>query len=159
MFIPSPVRSASHTKPASHYCNPGASTMRRRRSVSQRRAISASTLREVYVTAELQNEDENKRGHACSSAPKLGLGPRPVGGAGKLGTFSGVYVPTCLNVLSILMFLRFGLIVGQSGVVGTMGRDPLRLHDHRELTISLRDAHSLIHHQLYNNLLSFSHCV
>ncbi|KAK2752352.1 hypothetical protein FQN55_007392 [Onygenales sp. PD_40] len=39
----------------------------------------------------------------------------------KLGTFSGVFVPTTLNVLSILMFLRFGFILGQAGVVGTLG--------------------------------------
>jgi potassium/chloride transporter 9 len=39
----------------------------------------------------------------------------------KLGTFAGVFVPTSLNVLSILMFLRFGFILGQSGVVGMMG--------------------------------------
>lgn len=47
--------------------------------------------------------------------------PRPVGGTDKLGTFAGVFVPTSLNVLSILMFLRFGFILGQSGLVGMMG--------------------------------------
>lgn len=31
----------------------------------------------------------------------------------KLGMLSGVFVPTCLNVLSILMFLRFGFILGK----------------------------------------------
>ncbi|KAK9466621.1 amino acid permease-domain-containing protein [Lipomyces arxii] len=35
----------------------------------------------------------------------------------KMGTFSGVFVPTTLNVLSILMFLRFGFILGQVGVI------------------------------------------
>lgn len=40
----------------------------------------------------------------------------------KLGTFSGVFVPTSLNVLSILMFLRFGFVLGQSGVLGMMGK-------------------------------------
>jgi solute carrier family 12 (potassium/chloride transporters), member 9 len=40
----------------------------------------------------------------------------------KLGTFSGVFVPTTLNVLSILMFLRFGFVLGQSGVLGMMGK-------------------------------------
>lgn len=38
----------------------------------------------------------------------------------KLGTYNGVFLPTALNVLSILMFLRFGLIVGQLGVVGAL---------------------------------------
>lgn len=37
----------------------------------------------------------------------------------KLGTFEGVFLPTSLNVLSILMFLRFGFIIGQMGILGT----------------------------------------
>ncbi|KAF2876410.1 cation chloride cotransporter-like protein [Massariosphaeria phaeospora] len=52
--------------------------------------------------------------------PRPGALPRPVGGTGKLGTFAGVFVPTTLNVLSILMFLRFGFILGQTGVVGML---------------------------------------
>ncbi|KAK7542406.1 amino acid permease-domain-containing protein [Phyllosticta citribraziliensis] len=39
----------------------------------------------------------------------------------KMTTFTGVFVPTTLNVLSILMFLRFGFILGQSGLLGMMG--------------------------------------
>lgn len=39
----------------------------------------------------------------------------------KLGTFEGVFLPTTLNVLSILMFLRFSFIVGQTGFLGTFG--------------------------------------
>ncbi|AET38017.1 Vhc1p Ecym_2271 [Eremothecium cymbalariae DBVPG len=38
----------------------------------------------------------------------------------KLGTFDGVFIPTTLNVLSILMFLRFGFIIGQMGILGTL---------------------------------------
>lgn len=37
-----------------------------------------------------------------------------------LGTFEGVFLPTSLNVLSILMFLRFGFIIGQMGILGTL---------------------------------------
>lgn len=52
----------------------------------------------------------------------------PVDGSNKLGTFSGVFVPTTLNVLSILMFLRFGFILGQGGVLGTMGINSSSFH-------------------------------
>lgn len=40
-------------------------------------------------------------------------------GPTKLNTFEGVFLPTSLNVLSILMFLRFGFIIGQMGIFGT----------------------------------------
>nr|XP_036578435.1 cation chloride cotransporter [Colletotrichum truncatum]KAF6785678.1 cation chloride cotransporter [Colletotrichum truncatum] len=39
----------------------------------------------------------------------------------KLGVISGVYIPVCLNIFSILMFLRFGWILGQVGLLGMLG--------------------------------------
>ncbi|KAI6785072.1 Vacuolar cation-chloride cotransporter 1 [Emericellopsis cladophorae] len=39
----------------------------------------------------------------------------------KLGTVAGVYIPVCLSIMSILMFLRFGLILGRIGLVGIVG--------------------------------------
>ncbi|CAR29696.1 hypothetical protein ZYGR_0AD03800 [Zygosaccharomyces rouxii] len=39
----------------------------------------------------------------------------------KLGTYDGVFVPTALNVLSILMFLRFGFLLGQLGLICALG--------------------------------------
>jgi potassium/chloride transporter 9 len=39
----------------------------------------------------------------------------------KLGTVSGVYIPVCLNIISILMFLRFGRILGRLGLIGMLG--------------------------------------
>lgn len=47
--------------------------------------------------------------------------PKQQASASKLGTFSGVFVPTSLNVLSILMFIRFGFILGQTGLLGMLG--------------------------------------
>lgn len=40
----------------------------------------------------------------------------------KLGLISGVYIPVSLNILSILMFLRFGTILGQVGFVGIISK-------------------------------------
>ena len=38
--------------------------------------------------------------------------PRP--SDGKLGAFLGVFTPTVLTILGVIMFLRFGQVVGQS---------------------------------------------
>lgn len=45
----------------------------------------------------------------------------------KLGSISGVYIPVFLNIMSILMFLRFGLIIGKIGFVGILGKLQSRL--------------------------------
>lgn len=90
----------------------------RRRSVGvRRRSVSRSNSQAIGEDSG-QMHDEYNKSHAAS---KTGLVPRPVGGNEKLGMFSGVFVPTSLNVLSILMFLRFGFILGQGGVIGIMG--------------------------------------
>lgn len=73
------------------------------------------------LTLQMHRNGEIKNESSHNTGPKVGSMPRPVGGKEKLGTFSGVFVPTTLNVLSILMFLRFGFILGQSGVFGMMG--------------------------------------
>lgn len=40
--------------------------------------------------------------------------------ARKLGTWDGVFMPVTLNVLGIILFLRFGFILGQAGLVGAL---------------------------------------
>ncbi|PKI83832.1 hypothetical protein MVES1_002361 [Malassezia vespertilionis] len=40
--------------------------------------------------------------------------------ARKLGTWDGVFMPVTLNVLGIILFLRFGFILGQVGLVGAI---------------------------------------
>ncbi|CAI7662640.1 unnamed protein product [Penicillium glandicola] len=72
---------------------------------SQNVYLSAGSLRDSHV------DKRDKSGHRSRSVDE----PK------KLGTFSGVFVPTTLNVLSILMFLRFGFILGQAGVLGILG--------------------------------------
>lgn len=39
---------------------------------------------------------------------------------GTLGTFLGVYTPTILTILGVIMYLRFGWIVGYLGLVKTL---------------------------------------
>lgn len=56
-------------------------------------------------------------------APEMAPGAREkANGKAKLGTFQGVFIPTSLNIFSILVFLRFGFILGQSGVIGFFGK-------------------------------------
>ena len=38
-----------------------------------------------------------------------------------LGTFNGCYIPCCLNILGIILFLKLGWAVGQAGILGVLG--------------------------------------
>ncbi|KAI9671577.1 MAG: hypothetical protein M1817_003629 [Caeruleum heppii] len=96
----------------------------RRRSAASRRTSGKGwpLLGNSSLMAQMHNEAETKtKRDGTPINPRAGAMPRPIGGSDKLGTFSGVFVPTSLNVLSILMFLRFGFILGQTGVIGMMG--------------------------------------
>ncbi len=41
-------------------------------------------------------------------------------GEGTLGTFGGVFTPSILTILGVIMYLRFGWVVGNAGLVGTL---------------------------------------
>ena len=41
----------------------------------------------------------------------------PQKGPTKFGTFGGVFTPSTLTILGVIMFLRFGQVVGEAGVV------------------------------------------
>lgn len=44
----------------------------------------------------------------------------PESSRGKLGTFGGVFTPSILTILGVIMYLRFGWVVGNVGLVGTL---------------------------------------
>ena len=46
--------------------------------------------------------------------------PEAAAEAKKFGTFMGVFVPCCQNILGVILFLRLGTIVGQAGVNTTL---------------------------------------
>ncbi len=47
--------------------------------------------------------------------------PPPAGtGAGRFGTFAGVFTPSILTILGVIMYLRFGWVVGHAGLAGAL---------------------------------------
>jgi amino acid transporter len=54
---------------------------------------------------------------SASSPPQAHVAPGKVGG---LGTFGGVFTPSILTILGVIMYLRFGWVVGNVGLVGTL---------------------------------------
>ncbi|KAI1799384.1 amino acid permease-domain-containing protein [Daldinia bambusicola] len=56
-----------------------------------------------------------------SRGDNRGSGSVPSNKKVKLGVIAGVFVPVVSNIISILMFLRFGSIMGRIGLVGMLG--------------------------------------
>ena len=46
--------------------------------------------------------------------------PRPATPKGRLGTLLGVFTPTILTILGVIMYLRFGWVVGHGGLLGAI---------------------------------------
>jgi len=68
------------------------------------------------------NQDPHTQGHRSEPAFPTQLNPVLASTkSSKLGTVSGVFVPCWLSIWGIILFLRFGFIIGQAGVMGTMG--------------------------------------
>jgi amino acid transporter len=52
----------------------------------------------------------------------MSSGPNAASSLGKkFGTFGGVFTPCTLTILGVIMFLRFGQVVGQAGVITAVG--------------------------------------
>ena len=47
-------------------------------------------------------------------------GPNSAAQATGLGTFGGVFTPSILTILGVIMYLRFGWVVGNAGLIGTL---------------------------------------
>jgi potassium/chloride transporter 9 len=107
-----PAEDERHSSPTDYFR--GISQWWRKRGNHDQSADSRETASPQVVPAGPLRDssvDKKDKGHRSRSVDE----PK------KLGTFSGVFVPTTLNVLSILMFLRFGFILGQAGVLGILG--------------------------------------
>lgn len=65
-----------------------------RRSSSSRRKNGHLLVRNSSLTAQMHATADAKDKEDQSAGPRIGAMPRPVGGQAKLGTFSGVFVPT-----------------------------------------------------------------
>ena len=66
----------------------------------------------------IHDQKDDAQQKAKSEVPPMAIASSS---SGKLDTISGVFIPVSLNVLSILMFIRFGFILGQSGLIGVLG--------------------------------------
>ncbi|MEO1132179.1 MAG: Na-K-Cl cotransporter [Cyanobacteria bacterium J06639_1] len=56
----------------------------------------------------------------AEAAPAAAAPAAPSAGAAKLGTFGGVFTPSILTILGVIMYLRFGWVVGNVGLIGTL---------------------------------------
>ena len=88
--------------------------------------IGWTSLKQVFTRSRRIRLDDNgpQSAQGSSKSPRRVTEykpPRSSRATPKLGTFAGAFVPVSLNVLSILMFLRFGFILGQSGYLAMMG--------------------------------------
>lgn len=94
-------------------------------SIPQRYPISASNENSQLLTSRSKHNTYSNINHTnnegnANSIEKNDKDKAQKKSGGKLGTFDGVFLPVTLNVLSILMFLRFGFIIGQMGILGTI---------------------------------------
>ncbi len=48
------------------------------------------------------------------------VAPQPPGPTGRFGTFGGVFTPSILTILGVIMYLRMGWVVGNSGLAGAL---------------------------------------
>ena len=50
----------------------------------------------------------------------ISIGSSQAAQASGLGTFGGVFTPSILTILGVIMYLRFGWVVGNAGLIGPL---------------------------------------
>jgi solute carrier family 12 sodium/potassium/chloride transporter 2 len=63
---------------------------------------------------------EERGARAANRAQTATDSPDQRRGDGRLGTFGGVFTPSILTILGVIMYLRFGWVVGNVGLAGTL---------------------------------------
>ena len=58
--------------------------------------------------------------HSDHGLEETVVGNAPRSAVQKLGTFSGVFRPTILTILGVIMYVRMGWIVGHAGLLGAL---------------------------------------
>ena len=79
--------------------------------------ISESNPAGKYVSSSVSHRqpfDQESQGEYSMMKPAESI-------KNSLGTLNGVFIPCSLNIMGIILFLRFGWSVGQAGVLGTIG--------------------------------------
>jgi potassium/chloride transporter 9 len=67
---------------------------------------------------EVNNVDSNSYGSSGGESSNDTPSTEPT--KNKLGALNGVFIPCCLNIMGIILFLRMGWGVGQAGILGTI---------------------------------------
>jgi amino acid transporter len=56
-----------------------------------------------------------------STRERAAAAPSAASGPARLGTFAGVFTPSILTILGIILFLRLGFVVGETGLMQALG--------------------------------------
>lgn len=80
----------------------------------RRPSRSNSGFQDPYVNGQSSSTGYLPRTKSLGMISPAEMAPR------KLGTWDGVFMPVSLNILGIILFLRFGFILGQAGLLGAL---------------------------------------
>lgn len=97
-------------------------TRKSARPMSHRRNSDVDAAPPMPASDDRTTDGAGDVSHSTAAGRRVS-GAAPHGAEGvprKLGTWDGVFMPVTLNVLGIILFLRFGFILGQAGLLGSL---------------------------------------